>query len=62
MPRVPEGTGAEHPETARHRIQHDFIMTISSLSREAIDRKYAYLTRLIERAKEELGHARSANN
>ena len=60
--RGPDGAGAEHPETARHRIQHDFIMTVSSLSREAIDRKYAYLTRLIERAKEELGHARSANN
>lgn len=62
LSRGPEFTGGEHPDTARHRIQHDFIMTVSSLSREAIDRKYAYLTHLIERAKEELGHARSAGN
>ncbi|MFN4114172.1 MAG: hypothetical protein ACK4GD_09545 [Sphingomonadaceae bacterium] len=52
----------EHPDTARHRIQHDFIMQATSLSREAVDRRYAYLTRLVERAKEELGHARSASN
>ena len=52
----------EHPDTARHRIQHDFSMQVASLSREAVDRRYAYLTRLVERAKEELGHARSASN
>jgi hypothetical protein len=57
-----EGSVGEHPETARHRIQHDFIMQVSKLSREAVDRKYAYLSRLVERAKEELGHARSASN
>lgn len=55
-------TSGEHPDTARHRIQHDFIMQVSHLSREAVDRKYAHLMRLIERAKEELGHARSASN
>ncbi|WP_324261595.1 hypothetical protein U4960_15985 [Altererythrobacter sp. H2] len=52
----------EHPDTARHRIQHAFIMQVSSLSREAADRRYAHLMRLIDRAKEELGHARSASN
>lgn len=55
-------SAAEHPDTARHRIQRDFILNVSSLSREAADRKYAHLARLIERAKEELGHARSASN
>ena len=54
--------GSEHPETARHRIQHDFIMAACTLSREAADKKYAYLQRLMERAKEELGHARAASN
>lgn len=58
----PEVFGGEHPDTARHRIQHNFIMQVSQLSREAVDRKYAYLTRLVDRAKEELGHARSASN
>lgn len=62
LPIAPEGSLGEHPDTARHRIQHDFIMQVSKLSREAIDRKYAYLTRLVDRAKEELGHARSASN
>lgn len=57
-----EAISGEHPDTARHRIQHDFIMQVSHLSREAIDRKYAHLMRLIDRAKEELGHARSASN
>lgn len=59
---APEAHTGEHPDTARHRIQRDFIMAVNALSRETIDRKYAYLTRLIERAKEELGHARSASN
>ncbi|MBD3730847.1 MAG: hypothetical protein IE933_14200 [Sphingomonadales bacterium] len=53
---------SEHPETARHRIQHDFIMTVSGLSREAVDKRYTYLQRLIDKAKEELGHARNASN
>lgn len=57
-----EFAAGEHPDTARHRIQHDFIMAVTRLSREPADRKYAYLCRLIERAKEELGHARSASN
>lgn len=72
-PGVPKTTGAaspaqrdghagEHPDTARHRIQQDYILQITQLSREPVDRKYAYLMRLVDRAKEELGHARSASN
>ncbi len=60
-PHVP-CTSGEHPDTARHRIQRDFILSVSGLSREAADRKYAMLIGLIDRAKEELGHARSASN
>lgn len=56
------GALGEHPDTARHRIQRDFIVSVSNLSRETADRKYAMLTGLIDRAKEELGHARSASN
>ena len=57
-----EFTACEHPDTARHRFQHEYIMAISAVSRESIDRKYAYLTGLVAKAKEELGHARSASN
>ena len=62
VPWGPDFATSEHPDTARHRIQYDYIMAISNLSREALDRKYAYLSRLIERSKEEMGHARSASN
>lgn len=62
VPWSEEFTACEHPDTARHRIQHQYIMAVSELSRESLDRKYGYLQRLIEKAKEELGHARSASN
>jgi len=52
----------EHPDTARHRIQREFVMAISGLTRETIDQRYAYLCGLIDKAKEELAHARSASN
>jgi hypothetical protein len=52
----------EHPETARQRIQRDYVETIAGLKRESIDQSYAYLSGLIDKAKEELGHARSATN
>ena len=57
-----EFAGSEHPDTARHRIQREYIAAVTALSREALDKKYAYLTGLIGRAKEELAHARSASN
>ncbi|WP_284126510.1 hypothetical protein [Parerythrobacter aestuarii] len=53
---------SEHPDTARHRIQREYIMAVTELPRGNLERKYAYLQQLISRAKEELGHARSANN
>lgn len=62
QPWGPDFAASEHPDTARHRIQQEFVLAISQLSRETLDRKYAYLQRLIDRAKEELGHARSASN
>lgn len=62
VPWGPDFAASEHPETARHRIQYDYIMSVSALTREGLDRKYTYLQRLMERAKEELGHARSASN
>ncbi len=51
--------GSEHPETAALRVQKDYVDTMVSLKRENMDRIYAYLTGLIEKAKEELGMARS---
>ncbi len=54
--------GSEHPETARLRLQRDYIDTITCLKRERADQTYAYLSSLIDKAKEELGHARNASN
>ncbi|MCP5396320.1 MAG: hypothetical protein H6918_06250 [Sphingomonadaceae bacterium] len=62
VPWSAEFEASEHPDTARHRIQRDFIMTVSGLSREAVDKRYTYLQRLIDKAKEELAHARTASN
>jgi hypothetical protein len=52
----------EHPETARLHIQRGFVETIAGLKRQTIDQSYHYLTGLIDKAKDELGHARSASN
>ena len=52
----------EHPETARLHIQRSYVETIAGLKRQSTDQSYAYLTGLIDKAKEELGHARSASN
>lgn len=57
-----EFTACEHPETARLRIKQDFIDTIANLKRQSTDQSYQYLSGLIDKAKEELGHARSASN
>jgi hypothetical protein len=51
--------GSEHPETARLRVEKDYIEQMIALKRETMDRSYAYLTGLLDKAKEELGHARS---
>lgn len=55
-------TTCEHPETARLHIQRDFIAVISQLKRQSTDQSYQYLSTLIDKAKDELGHARSASN
>ncbi len=52
----------EHPETARLRIQRDFVETIAKLKRQTTDQSYFYLNGLIDKAKDELSHARSASN
>ncbi len=54
--------GSEHPETAALRVQKDYVDTMVALKRENMDRVYEYLTGLLEKAKEELGHARTGNN
>lgn len=51
--------GSEHPDTAALRVQKDYVDTMVSLKRENMDRIYTYLTGLIDKAKEELGLARS---
>lgn len=51
--------GSEHPETAALRVQKDYVDTMVALKRENMDRIYVYLNGLIEKAKEELGMARS---
>lgn len=53
---------SEHPDTARHRIQREFVFAINGLTRDTIDRRHAYLCGLIDKAKEELAHARSSSN
>ena len=55
-------TTCEHPETARLHVQRDFVEAIAALKRQSTDQSYKYLIGLIERAKDELGHARSASN
>ncbi len=54
--------GSEHPQTAALRVKKDYVDTMIALKRENMDRVYAYLMGLLEKAKEELGHARSGSN
>jgi hypothetical protein len=54
--------GSEHPDTAALRVQKDYVDSMIALKRENMDRIYVYLTGLLEKAKEELGHARSASS
>lgn len=51
--------GSEHPDTAALRVQKDYVDTMVALKRENMDRIYLYLTGLVDKAKEELGMARS---
>jgi hypothetical protein len=52
----------EHPETARLHIQRSYVEAIAGLKRHTVDQSYAYLSGLIDKAKDELGHARAASN
>lgn len=52
--------GSEHPETAALRVQKDYVETMIALKRENMDRIFAYLTGVMDKAKEELQHARGA--
>lgn len=54
--------GSEHPQTAALRVKKDYVDTMIALKRENMDRVYAYLMGLLDKAKEELGHARSGSN
>jgi hypothetical protein len=54
--------GSEHPDTAALRVQKDYVDTMIALKRENMDRVYVYLTGLLDKAKEELHHARTAGN
>ena len=54
--------GSEHPETAALRVQKDYVDTMIALKRENMDRIYTYINALIDKGKEELGHARSGGS
>jgi hypothetical protein len=54
--------GSEHPDTARLRVEKDYVETMVALKRENMDRISVYLNGLMEKAKEELNLARAGNN
>jgi hypothetical protein len=54
--------GWEHPETARLRLGKETIDQLTAVKRESMDNIYRYINDLVEKAKEELGHARSSSN
>jgi hypothetical protein len=54
--------GSEHPQTAALRVKKDYVDKMIALKRENMDRVYEYLTGLLDKAKEELHHARSGSN
>lgn len=54
--------GTEHPDTAAQRIKKDYVDTMIALKRENMERVYSYVSGLMDKAKEELGHARSGGS
>lgn len=54
--------GTEHPHTAAQRIKKDYVDTMIALKRENMERVYAYVSGLMDKAKEELGHTRSGGS
>jgi hypothetical protein len=54
--------GSEHPETARLRLGKETIDQLTAIKRESMDNIYRYINDLVDKAKEELQHARAASN
>ncbi|MEZ5744298.1 MAG: hypothetical protein R3D89_11400 [Sphingomonadaceae bacterium] len=54
--------GSEHPKTAAIRVRKEFVEHRVALKRENMDHVYAYMTELLDKAKEELGHCRSGGS
>ena len=54
--------GSEHPKTASIRVRKEYVEHMIALKRENMDHVYAYLTELLDKAKEELGHCRSGGS
>ena len=54
--------GSEHPDTARLRLGKETIDQMLAMKREGMDKIYIYINELVDKAKEELQHARSASN
>jgi hypothetical protein len=54
--------GSEHPETARLRLGKEAIDQLLAIKRESMDNIYKYINELVDKAKDELQHARAANN
>ena len=52
--------GSEHPETAAIRVQKEYVDKMIALKRENMDRVFIYLTGVMDKAKEEMQHARGA--
>jgi hypothetical protein len=54
--------GSEHPRTASIRVRKEYVEKMIALKRENMDHVYAYLSELLDKAKEELGHCRSGGS
>jgi len=54
--------GSEHPETARLRLGKEAIDQLLAIKRESMDNIYKYINDLVDKAKDELQHARSSSN
>ena len=54
--------GSEYRETARLRLGKEMIDQLLAIKRENMDNIYRYINDLIDKAKEELQHARAASN
>ena len=54
--------GSEHPETARLRLGKETIDQLTAMKREGMDNIYRYINELVDKARDELQHARSSSN